>query len=372
MVTSKNRINSYVADEEYNAFASFCSQWKCSHSKGVELLIRQFLLGEGNVNSHVPSNVPDVSTDSLSELRERLDKLEGNVTDNVGYVTSEEMEKTINERMEKLTNQPNPDNLLTHEDVERAIATSLTKLETTKEESESITELRERINKQGALIGEAREKFKHIDYILQSVTAYTEDHTEIRETIGRLLRDTENLSRRLDNYDNWAFSLALKRLGVIEERLGLEPPKEAEKHFKLDRERQQSIHRNEQERIASFEEKTQSIKQEISKDELLTGNPPQDDTLPIEEKIDGLLSELGGQSNNKTDKNTEKGLLGKELALKIGLLRKNGQPGDDTLSKWAKKRQQGIEISVSRKNKPAYAEFLKWEKRGDRWFPISG
>jgi antitoxin component of RelBE/YafQ-DinJ toxin-antitoxin module len=62
MATNKNRINAYVDDSAYEAFKAWCERWDCSHSKGIELLIKQ-CLGEGGVPGNAPmpsvSSVPD-------------------------------------------------------------------------------------------------------------------------------------------------------------------------------------------------------------------------------------------------------------------------------------------------------------------------
>lgn len=240
MATNKNRINAYVGDGEYSSFTAFCEQWQCSQSKGVELMIRHFLMGESNVNS----NVTDVSTDELNKLRERLGKLESNVTGNVnegdvmnsvGYVTLDE--------------------------VERAIATSL-------------------------------------NPIIDKLAYLSLRITDIQSELGGITA-TETLAKN-------------------------QPVNEF-------------YHQN--------------------------------DVLPSEEKTEAIEGNLGGKSNEVTDKNTEGGLLGKELAVKIGLLRKDGQPASDILTKWIKLREEG-QTSLKGKNSAVYAEFMEWEKIGDRWFPI--
>ena len=111
MATNKNRINSYVGDEEYRAFLAFCQDWGCSQSKGVEIMIRQFLIDDvPHVTSNallyatgnVLSNVNSVTEDELTELRERLGKLESNVPGNVNSVTEDEVKDAIADSIDPL------------------------------------------------------------------------------------------------------------------------------------------------------------------------------------------------------------------------------------------------------------------------------
>ena len=59
MVTSKSRINAYVDDASYDAFKKWCNGHGCSDSKGVELLIKEYLLGvtQNQVTGNVPNNL---------------------------------------------------------------------------------------------------------------------------------------------------------------------------------------------------------------------------------------------------------------------------------------------------------------------------
>ena len=57
MVTSKKRVNAYVDDASYDAFQKWCNGHGCSDSKGVELLIKEHLLGV--TQNQVTGNVPD-------------------------------------------------------------------------------------------------------------------------------------------------------------------------------------------------------------------------------------------------------------------------------------------------------------------------
>ena len=76
MATQKNRINAYVDDPAFEAFKAFCAQWQVSHSKGVELLIKQFLLnGHVDIDAKIQTAIAPV-LDELEELRERIEKLE--------------------------------------------------------------------------------------------------------------------------------------------------------------------------------------------------------------------------------------------------------------------------------------------------------
>lgn len=56
MATSKNRINAYVDDISDQAFKEWCVTNACTASKGVELLIKQCLLGVAQ--NQVTGNVP--------------------------------------------------------------------------------------------------------------------------------------------------------------------------------------------------------------------------------------------------------------------------------------------------------------------------
>ena len=80
MATQKNRINAYVDDPAFEAFKDFCEQWQVSHSKGVELLIKQFLLNGGgpgyvDIDAKIQTALTPV-LDDLKELRDRIQKLE--------------------------------------------------------------------------------------------------------------------------------------------------------------------------------------------------------------------------------------------------------------------------------------------------------
>lgn len=84
MPTNKKRITSYVGDQEYSAFEDFCDQWECSQSKGIDLLIRHFLLSgtPSDTLSNIPNNTP--SDTNLDEAIANHPKLK-------------EIEKTLNE-----------------------------------------------------------------------------------------------------------------------------------------------------------------------------------------------------------------------------------------------------------------------------------
>ena len=56
MATSKNRINAYVDDISDQAFKEWCVTNACTASKGVELLIKQCLLGVAQ--NQATGNVP--------------------------------------------------------------------------------------------------------------------------------------------------------------------------------------------------------------------------------------------------------------------------------------------------------------------------
>jgi hypothetical protein len=58
MATSKNRINAYVDDISDQAFKEWCVTNACTASKGVELLIKQCLLGVAQ--NQATGNVPIV------------------------------------------------------------------------------------------------------------------------------------------------------------------------------------------------------------------------------------------------------------------------------------------------------------------------
>ena len=80
MATQKNRINAYVDDPAFEAFKAFCAQWQVSHSKGVELLIKQFLLNGGGPGSvDIDAKIQTALTpvlEELEELRERIQELD--------------------------------------------------------------------------------------------------------------------------------------------------------------------------------------------------------------------------------------------------------------------------------------------------------
>ena len=81
MASLKNRINAYVDDISSQAFKKWCDTNACTASKGVELLIKQYLLGVAQ--NQVTGNVP--------------------IADNV--VTKEALENAIAEIQTKFDNQ---------------------------------------------------------------------------------------------------------------------------------------------------------------------------------------------------------------------------------------------------------------------------
>jgi hypothetical protein len=76
MATTKNRINAYVDDVAFRVFEDWCETNACSASKGVELLIKNYL-----ISGNVPSN----------EV--------GNVTDNINYVKQDDL-RTVRDEFE--------------------------------------------------------------------------------------------------------------------------------------------------------------------------------------------------------------------------------------------------------------------------------
>jgi hypothetical protein len=79
MATSKNRINAYVDDISDQAFKEWCVTNGCTASKGVELLIKQCLLGvaQNQVTGNVP--IPDNIV-----TKEALDKAIAEVRNELG------------------------------------------------------------------------------------------------------------------------------------------------------------------------------------------------------------------------------------------------------------------------------------------------
>ena len=76
MATSKNRINAYVDDISYQAFGQWCATNDCTASKGVELLIKQYLLGvaKNQVTGNVPNNLAtqDDLENAIAELQTKF------------------------------------------------------------------------------------------------------------------------------------------------------------------------------------------------------------------------------------------------------------------------------------------------------------
>jgi hypothetical protein len=85
MATSKNRINAYVDDISYQAFGEWCVTNACTASKGVELLIKQCLLGvaQNQVTGNVPISDNVVTKEALDSaiapLTSKIESLESEV-----------------------------------------------------------------------------------------------------------------------------------------------------------------------------------------------------------------------------------------------------------------------------------------------------
>ena len=80
MTTNKNRINAYVDDRAFKAFESFCQHWQVSYSRGVEILLHKYLIGDFELKETVTSN--------LDLTQEQLDRITAFVKSNLESVTS--------------------------------------------------------------------------------------------------------------------------------------------------------------------------------------------------------------------------------------------------------------------------------------------
>ncbi len=80
MTTNKNRINAYVDDRAFKAFESFCKHWQVSYSRGIEILLHKYLIGDFELKETVTSN--------LDLTQEQLDRITAFVKSNLESVTS--------------------------------------------------------------------------------------------------------------------------------------------------------------------------------------------------------------------------------------------------------------------------------------------
>ena len=74
------RVQGYIDNDCYKAFTEFCSDWECSQSKGLELLIKKALI-EGNLSkTQSKSLVPKEIESIIEELQKRVSKLENAIS----------------------------------------------------------------------------------------------------------------------------------------------------------------------------------------------------------------------------------------------------------------------------------------------------
>lgn len=98
MATNKNRVNAYIDDKAFKAFDLFCQEWQVSYSRGVELLIHKYLLGDlsgaespldltptqlEEITAKVKSNLDEVISNAvktkIEEVKSNLDSAISNV-----------------------------------------------------------------------------------------------------------------------------------------------------------------------------------------------------------------------------------------------------------------------------------------------------
>lgn len=125
MATDKNRINAYVDDQAFKAFLEYCQEWNCSQSKGIELLIKQFLI-TNNLPSNTVSNVHSFTLPdhvlTQSDLEKAITPFEKKLADfDKGF---QELGFTVHDH-ERLLSQP----LATKDELYNAIATLKTEIE---------------------------------------------------------------------------------------------------------------------------------------------------------------------------------------------------------------------------------------------------
>jgi hypothetical protein len=96
MATSKNRINAYVDDISDQAFKEWCVTNACTASKGVELLIKQCLLGVAQ--NQATGNVPIVDNVVTKEALDiAIAELETNFKNQLGDFRSEVADVAVTE-----------------------------------------------------------------------------------------------------------------------------------------------------------------------------------------------------------------------------------------------------------------------------------
>jgi hypothetical protein len=116
MATSKNRINAYVDDISDQAFKEWCVTNACTASKGVELLIKQCLLGvaQNQATGNVPIADNVVTKEALdiaiaeveTKFKNQLGDFRSEVADTA--ITDGTMRSAINplvERIDSLENE---------------------------------------------------------------------------------------------------------------------------------------------------------------------------------------------------------------------------------------------------------------------------
>ena len=96
MASLKNRINAYVDDISSQAFKKWCDTNACTASKGVELLIKQYLLGVAQ--NQVTGNVPIADNVVTKEaLENAIAEVETNFKNQLGDFRSEVADVAVTE-----------------------------------------------------------------------------------------------------------------------------------------------------------------------------------------------------------------------------------------------------------------------------------
>ena len=172
MATNKNRINAYVDARAFKAFESFCQHWQVSYSRGIELLLHKYLLGDFELKEPVTSNL-DLTQEQLDRIAEELEGRLKSVTSNLAIPPSQidEITAKIKSNLDSVIGNLLATKLPDREKLEKAIAlvdeqeAVLGKLETLTAEIES---LREKVELQPSKTREPKTEEVPVEKLAQS------------------------------------------------------------------------------------------------------------------------------------------------------------------------------------------------------------
>ena len=192
MTTNKNRINAYVDDRAFKAFESFCQHWQVSYSRGVEILLHKYLIGDFELKETVTSNV-ELTPSQIDEITAKVESNLESVTSNLELTPSQidEITAKVESNLDGVIGNLLANKLPDREKLEKAIT-----LVDEQEEILGKVEALARHNKEmEAELREAREKIEQIELQSQQeeVGIYPEDAIKLLETEAETEKPKEEI-----------------------------------------------------------------------------------------------------------------------------------------------------------------------------------